>query len=119
MAAYKTDIPLYQSATFQKVFRIGPCTDKTPLTGWRARSQWRLSLDSDEVLQAFTTENGGFTLDPVARTLTYHLSDADRDRLVALEEARFVHDVFLISPAGNTYPFTDGTIPVIRSVTRD
>jgi len=119
MPAYPFDLRLKQSATFAPRFKIGGCNSTVTLTGYRARAMIRMTLDSEDVLQELTTENGGIVIDEAARTMTLLISDTDRDRLIALDEPRLFYEVFLISPNGRSDDFMVGKVVVERSVVHD
>ncbi|CAL4868209.1 hypothetical protein MMA231_02484 [Asticcacaulis sp. MM231] len=119
MPAHRRNFRVEQTESLLPAFYIRPGRGSTPvtLTGWTARSQWRVRLSKPEALLELTTENGGIAIDADRRILSYAITDEQRASLLAMAYSRLVYDTFLISPTGRRYKVVEGEILLVRSVT--
>jgi len=85
------------------------------LTGYTARMQIRDKVDSDVVIKEITTENSGIVLSVPNSTITINISAADT---AAFTFSTAVYSLELISSGGVVTPFTNGTLTLIKEVTR-
>jgi hypothetical protein len=84
------------------------------LTGITARMQIRSKLDSTEVIDELTTENGGIVVDTVNKTITILISATDT---AAYTFTSAVYSMELISGSEVT-PFITGTLSLEKEITR-
>ena len=85
------------------------------LAGYTARMQIREKLQSTEVLDQLTTENGGIVIDNVTKTITLNRSAT---ATAAYGFTSGVYSLELVSPTGEVTPFITGSITVVQEVTR-
>ncbi len=85
------------------------------LTGFTARMQIRAKLEDTVVIHELTTENAGIVLDNVAKTIELYIS-ATNTALFTFNTA--VYSLELVSSGGIVTPFFNGTISLVREVTR-
>ena len=85
------------------------------LTGFTARAQLRSKVDSDVIVHAMTTENGGIIIDNVLKTISLYIS-AENTALFDFSTA--VYSLELISSGLQVTPLETGTITLIKEVTR-
>ena len=84
------------------------------LTGYTARMQIREKIDSDVIIKELTTENNGFTIDAINNKITLTISATDT-ALFTFGSAVYSLELVL---AGVVTPFANGTITLVREVTR-
>lgn len=87
------------------VLTLRPAMD---LTGWTARHEIHSSIDSPDVLNSLTTENGGITLGADG-TITLHMTAAQSTALGAVNG---VYNLELIDPTGIVWRFSEGSVCV-------
>ena len=85
------------------------------LTGFTARMQLRSKLEDTAVIHELTSENQGIVLDNVAKTITLNIS-ASNTALFTFANA--VYSLELVSSGGVVTPFCNGTITLVKEVTR-
>jgi hypothetical protein len=85
------------------------------LTGFTARMQIRVKLDDDVVIKELTTENSGITLDVALSTIQLNITAVDT-ALMTFNTA--VYSLELISSGGVVTPFANGTLTLVKEVTR-
>jgi len=85
------------------------------LTGFTARMQIREKLTSDTVILELTTENAYINISNVTKTITLVIP-ADVTALFTFSTA--VYSLELISSGGQVTPFCEGTITLVKEVTR-
>lgn len=85
------------------------------LTGSTARMQLRAKLDDTAVIQELTTENGLIVLDNVSKTITLNIPAATT---AAYTFSTAVYSLEIISSGGQVTPFANGTITLVKEVTR-
>lgn len=88
----------------------GVLTTRPPmdLTGWTAKHEIRSSIDSTDVLNSLTTENGGITLGADG-SITLHMTAAQSTALGAING---VYNLELIDPTGIVWRFAEGAVCV-------
>lgn len=84
------------------------------LSGYTARMQIRTKLEDTAVIKELTTENGGITIDNVAKTITLTISATDT---AAFSFATAVYSIELVNGAVVT-PFANGNLTLVKEVTR-
>lgn len=84
-------------------------------TGCTARTQFRASVDSPDVLLELTTENGGMLLGGTAGTVRWLISD---DVTAAITWASAVYDTEIEFPDGTVQRKFAGKAKVSKEVTR-
>lgn len=87
----------------------------TNLTGMTARMQIRLKLDSSDFISELTTENGGIVIDNTLKTITIQIPAAVT---TAFSFSSAVYSLELVSSGGIVYPFANGSITLVKEVTR-
>ena len=121
MSAAVINLDIEQGATFRQQFQWFNPDGTTPidLTGCSAKSQWRASIDSTEVLIELSTANGKIVIDAVQGMVTLHLSAVET---AALQFTAAVYDLEISFPliAGEvpTYRLAKGKIKVSKEITR-
>lgn len=84
------------------------------LTGYTARMQLRLKVNSSEVLLELTTENGGIVLDPIGNTIKIV---ATAEQTQALSFSSCVYSLEMIK-SGKVTQLVSGSISLEKEVTR-
>jgi hypothetical protein len=85
------------------------------LAGMTARMQLRSSVTSDTVIHELTTENGGITLDNVAKVIRLNIAAS----VTALFDfVTAVYDLEIVDSLGAVTNFASGTITLTKEVTR-
>lgn len=84
-------------------------------SGSTARMQLRTKLDDPVVIQELTTENGYIVLDNVSKTITLNIP-AEITANYTFSTA--VYSLEIISNGGQVTPFANGTITLVKEVTR-
>jgi hypothetical protein len=77
--------------------------------------QIRVKLDDDVVIKELTTENSGITLDVALSTIQLNITAVDT-ALMTFNTA--VYSLELISSGGVVTPFANGTLTLVKEVTR-
>ena len=85
------------------------------LAGFTARMQLRSKLEDTAIIHELTSENQGIILDNVAKTITLNIS-ASNTALFTFANA--VYSLELVSSGGVVTPFCNGTITLVKEVTR-
>ncbi len=85
------------------------------LTAYTARMQIRAKLEDEVVIHELTTELGSIILDTVNSTITLNISAAVT---AAFTFSTAVYSVELISGSSEVIPFCNGTISLVKEVTR-
>lgn len=85
------------------------------LAGFTARMQVRTKLEDTIVVHELTSENSGITLDNVTKTITLNIS-ATTTALFTFSTA--VYSLELISSGGVVTPFCNGSLTLVKEVTR-
>lgn len=85
------------------------------LAGTTARMQLRAKLDDLIVIQELTTENGLIILDNISKTITLNIPASIT---AAYTFSTAVYSLELISSGGQVTPFANGTITLVKEVTR-
>lgn len=85
------------------------------LAGYTARMQLRLKIDDATVIQELTTENGLIVLDNIKKTITLNIPAATT---AAYTFSSVVYSLELASSGGQVTPFCNGTIILVKEVTR-
>lgn len=80
-----------------------------------ARMQLRAKLDDPTVIQELTTENGYIILDDVAKTITLTIPASIT---AGYTFSTAVYSLEVISSGGQVTPFANGTITLVKEVTR-
>ena len=89
--------------------------DPINLADSSARMQLRAKLDDPAVIQELTTENGLILLDNVSKTITLNIPAATT---AAYTFSTAVYSLEIISIGGQVTPFANGTITLVKEVTR-
>lgn len=84
-------------------------------TGCTARSQFRADYDAVEVLDEFTTENGGLSLGGASGTVTLRMEAVDT---AAVTWESCVFDVFITLATGDVERWIVDSVAVLPRVTR-
>lgn len=84
------------------------------LSGVTARMQIRPKIDSTEIIDTLTTENGGIVLDNTLKTITLEIDESDT-ALYSFKSA--VYDLEVIKN-NDVIPFLTGTVLLTKEVTR-
>jgi hypothetical protein len=85
------------------------------LTGFSARMQIRVKLDDAVPVAELTTTNGGILIDNTLKTISLYIS-ATNTALFSFNTA--LYSLELVSSGGTVTPFINGTVSLIREVTR-
>jgi hypothetical protein len=85
------------------------------LTSYTARMQIRSKVDSATILLELTTENGGITIDNVAKTITLTITAT---ATAALSWISGVYSLELVSGSGIVTTLINGNVTVKKEVTR-
>lgn len=80
-----------------------------------ARMQLRAKLDDATIIQELTTENGYIVLDDVAKTITLTIPATIT---AGYTFSTAVYSLEIISSGGQVTPFANGTITLVKEVTR-
>lgn len=89
--------------------------DPIDLTGFTARMQLREKIDSDTVIKELTTENNGITLNNTLKYIQINISAVDT---ATFTFSSAVYSLELVSPLGVVYPLANGTLTLVKEVTR-
>lgn len=118
MAAGKRNITIEKGATFLYDL-VWQDSNLVPvdLTGYTARMQVRRTVNSDEALLDFTTENGAITLGGALGTIAIVGAAADTAAIADNIKAG-VYDLELISPTGRVKRLVEGDATIKPEVTR-
>lgn len=120
MPAHKVKLEIDQGATFDKTFtwKTGTKASSNPvdLTGCKARSQFRESIESEQVLHELTTENNGIELGGITGEIRLHISATDT---AAMDWTSGVYDLEVEFPDGTVVRRLAGAVTVSPEVTRD
>jgi hypothetical protein len=84
------------------------------LSGVTARMQIRPKIDSTEIIDTLTTENGGIVLDNTLKTITLEIDESDT-ATYSFKSA--VYDLEVIKN-NDVIPFLTGTVLLTKEVTR-
>lgn len=116
IAPGKSDIKIYQGATFREEMIITD-TDDQPIefTGYTARAQAREEYISPTPFMNLTTENGGITLGATDGTVTLVMSAA---ATAAITAEHGVWDLELVQPNGEVWRVLQGEVCVSKEATR-
>jgi len=120
MAAVEKDLLIEQGATFRHTF-FRRDADKVAisLAGYEARMQIRESIDSDTVLEEFTTANGRITIEAGSETgrIDLYVGATDTEAMVWVSG---VYDLELVETADpeNVIRIVKGGFTVDPEVTR-
>ena len=85
------------------------------LTGFTARMQIRSKIDSDTVIQELTTENGYIIINNTNKTITLNLPASITSQFTF---SSVVYSLEMVSSGGQVTPFCNGTITLVKEVTR-
>jgi hypothetical protein len=85
------------------------------LTGFTGRMQIREKLDSEVVVHELTSANGGIVIDTVLNTITLNIPHTVTSTF-AFNTA--VYSIELISAGNEVTPFANGSISLVKEVTR-
>ncbi len=85
------------------------------LTGFTARMQIRSKLEDTVVIHELTTENAGIVIDNTEKTIKLNITP-EATALFTFTNA--VYSLELISSGGEVTPFSNGSIMLIKEVTR-
>ncbi len=85
------------------------------LTGLTARMQVRAKLEDPLVILELTTENSKIAIDTVNKTITLNISATDT---ALLDFSSATYSLELVSSGGVVTPFCNGTLSLIKEVTR-
>ena len=85
------------------------------MTGYTARMQLRSKLDSSTVIEELTTENDKIVIDNVNKTIKLLISATTT---AAYTFSSAVYSLEVISSGGQVTPFANGTITLVKEVTR-
>jgi hypothetical protein len=90
-------------------------SEPVDLTGFTARMQVREKIDSDNVLEELTTENGGIIVDAIDSGIILTIS-AEKTSTYTFSSA--VYGLELVSPSGIVFQLATGSLTLIKEVTR-
>lgn len=118
MSTFKLKIEIQQGATLNKVvtWKAGAPPTPVDLTGCTARTHFRESVDSPNVLLELSTANGGMELGGTAGTIAYRMPFA---ATAALAWTSAVYDTEILFPDGTKLRKIKGTATVSKEITRD
>jgi hypothetical protein len=85
------------------------------LTGFTARMQIRSKIDSATVILELTTENSFINISNITKTITLTIPSTTTSGFTF---STAVYSLELISSGGQVTPFCDGTITLVKEVTR-
>lgn len=85
------------------------------LAGFTARMQIRAKLEDTAVIQELTTENGMLTIDSINKTITLNIPP---ELTAAYTFNTAVYSLEMVSIGGQVNPFANGTITLVKEVTR-
>lgn len=85
------------------------------LTGYTARMQIRGKLEDSEIITSLTTENSGIEINNSNKTITLNIAAA-ATALFTFQTA--VYSLELVSSGGEVTPFANGTMTLVKEVTR-
>ena len=121
MSAVVINLEIEKGTTFRQQFQWLNPDGVTPinLAGCTARSQWRSTIDSPNVLNSLTTENQKILIDESAGTITLHLQATET---ASYTFTSVVYDLEVVFPAVNNeipvYRLVQGKIKFKPEVTR-
>ena len=105
------------SLGFKEYVSGGVIEYNTPvdLTGYTARMQMRAKIDDTTVIQELTTSNGGIIINNTNKTITLNIT---ADTTAAYTFSTAVYSLEMVSSGGQVIPFCNGTITLVKEVTR-
>lgn len=114
MTPGKLDIDIYQGATFRKqlIWKIDGVV--VNLTGFTARMQIRLAVDSDVSLLELTTENGRIDITDIEGKIDLVISASDTE---LLDFSSAVYDLELVDGT-EIFRLCQGSVTLHKEVTR-
>ncbi|WP_043004854.1 hypothetical protein [Comamonas testosteroni] len=119
MSAHKVKLEIDQGATFDKTitWKTGTKVQSVPvdLTGCKARSQFRETVESETVLLELTTENGRIVLGGPTGEIRILITATDT---AALQWSAAVYDLEIEFPNGTVVRRFAGSVAVSPEVTR-
>lgn len=119
--AAQINLEVEQGATFRQQMQWFDPDGITPIdmTNCTARSEWRSSVDSTEILKTLTTENDKIVIDVVTGTITLHL---DAEETAAITYTAAVYDLEIVFPVIGSeipvYRLCKGKIKLSKEITR-
>jgi hypothetical protein len=113
----KVKLTIDQGSTFRKklIWKAGTPAVPVDLTGYTARMQIREKLDATAVLKELTTANGGITLGTTNGEINLYISAVDT---TAFTWSAGVYDLEMIAPGGDVKRLIEGSVVVLKEVTR-
>lgn len=84
------------------------------MTGYTARMQIRSKVDSPDIIEELTTENGGILIDNINHTIIINIS-ANKTQNMTFTNA--VYSVELVT-GNDVIPFISGNLALVKEVTR-
>lgn len=105
------------SLGFKEYVSGGVIEYNTPidLTGYTARMQLRAKIDDATVIQELTTSNGGIVINNTNKTITLNIT---AQVTAAYTFSSAVYSLEMVSSGGQVTPFCNGTITLVKEVTR-
>lgn len=116
MAAVIHNFVLEQGTSLNKKFRWKTNDQSVDLTGFRAHSQFRESLTSNDVLIDLSTDNSGIVINPIDG-LVVLVFKPEHTKGALWKKA--MYDLELISPDGLVTRLVQGQVQLSREVTRN
>lgn len=113
--AGKLNIVIEKGARFDPVLTWKTAGVAVDLTSYTARMQIRATQSSETILIDLTTENGGIALGGAAGTISLVITN---DVTEAIDWAKGVYDLELVSPSGYPTRLVEGIVKVRDEVTR-
>jgi hypothetical protein len=118
MEPAKYDLPAKAGTTYRKSFNFMDAEEVAlDFTGYTARMQLRLALDSVDPALELTTENGRISIED--GTVSLYIED-DQTTLLAPDfvKVNYVYDIELVAPSGDIVSPLYGKFIVSPEVTR-
>lgn len=105
------------SLSFKEYVSGGVIEYNTPvdLTGYTARMQIRSKIDDATVIQELTTSNGAIIINNTNKTITLNII---AEVTAAYIFSTAVYSLEMVSSGGQVTPFCNGTITLVKEVTR-
>jgi hypothetical protein len=116
-SVFFTDINDINSLGFKDYVSGGVIEYNTPvdLAGFTARMQIRATIDSTVIIQELTTSNGAIAINNTNKTITLTIPP---EVTAAYTFSSAVYSLEMISNGGQVTPFCNGTITLVKEVTR-
>lgn len=106
----------YANTTFRKQFAWHVNDAPVDLTGFTAKAQFRAKIDSPNSVLDLSTENDGIIIvSAIEGVIELYASAIDAAKLTA---DKYVYDINLTGPDGDTFRLVEGHVNIVQGVTK-